>query len=74
VIANLPSDAPYVNANPDNLVEVLSSLLASGIRRREIGRRSRIYVEQHHDARIVAQQLAGMYAELLEGKRRETGK
>jgi hypothetical protein len=73
VAANLPGDAPYVNANPDNLAEVLGSLLGDGIQRREIGRRSRVYVERHHDARTVAQQLAGIYTELLNGKRRESG-
>jgi Glycosyl transferases group 1 len=70
VVANLPSDAPYVNANPDNLVEVVGSLLANGARRQEIGRRSRAYVELCHDARAVARQLAGIYQELLEGNRK----
>jgi glycosyltransferase involved in cell wall biosynthesis len=63
-----------VNANPEDLVEVLGYLLADGVQRREIGRRGRVYVEQHHNARIVAQQLAAIYSELLEGKRKETGK
>jgi hypothetical protein len=65
VAANLPPDAPYVNANQDNLAEVVDSLLVDGIRREELGRRSRAYVEQHHDAQSVARQLAGIYEELL---------
>jgi glycosyltransferase involved in cell wall biosynthesis len=68
VVANLPADAPYVNANPDNLAEVVTSLLADGSRRQEIGRNSRAYVEKHHDARTVARQLAGIYAELLSSR------
>jgi hypothetical protein len=70
VVANLPSNAPYVNANLDNLVDVVGSLLTDGIQRQEIGRRSRLYVEQHHDAQTVARQLAGIYDELLETNRK----
>jgi hypothetical protein len=73
VMANLPPDAPYVNANPDNLAEVLGCLLAEGARRQEIGRRSRAYVEKHHDAITVARQLAGVYSELLSNRHGKPG-
>jgi hypothetical protein len=73
VVANLPPDAPYVNANPDNLAEVVGSLLAGGSRRNEIGRRGRAYVAEHHDALIVARRLAGIYEELLEKRRTHPG-
>lgn len=73
VVANLPPDAPYVNANPDNLAEVVGSLLAEGTQRLEIGCRSRAYVEQHHDAQVVAKQLADIYRALIEGSRKRTG-
>jgi hypothetical protein len=69
VVANLPSDAPFLNANPDNLAEVVGSLLADGGRRNEIGQRSRAYVERHHDAGAIARQMVGIYDELLGEKR-----
>jgi glycosyltransferase involved in cell wall biosynthesis len=72
VVANLPPDAPFVNANPDNLAEVVSSLLADGGRRNEIGRCGRAFVERHHDAHAVARQMAGIYEELM-GERRQRG-
>jgi Glycosyl transferases group 1 len=68
VMANLPPGVPYVNANPDNLAEVVGSLLADGIRRQEIGRSSRAYVEKHHDSKTVARQLAGVYSEMLDSR------
>ena len=70
VVANLPPDAPYVNANPEDLAEVVGSLLTDGVRRNEVGRRSRAYVEGHHDARSVAWQLAGIYRDLLGANRK----
>jgi hypothetical protein len=65
VASRLPSDAPYVNANPDDLGQMLESLLTDGLRRQEIGRRSRAYVERHHDAQVVARQLVTIYKGLL---------
>jgi len=68
VAAALPTDAPYINANQENLAQVLGELLADGERRHEIGRRSRAYVEQHHDATVIARQLLAIYHELLAKK------
>jgi hypothetical protein len=61
VVAQLPPDAPFINANRDNLAKVLSSLLTDGSRRQEIGRQSRAYVEKYHDAHTIAQQLINIY-------------
>jgi hypothetical protein len=69
VVAGLPPDAPYVNASPDNLAAKVGSLLADGVRRYETGRRSRTYVERHHDARTVARQIAAIYEGILEKRR-----
>lgn len=69
LIPQLPSDFPIINANQDNLVEVLGKLLADGQRRHEIGRLSRAYVEKHHDAQQVARQLVVIYQELIERRR-----
>lgn len=65
VEAALPAECPIINANPDNLAEVLADLLADGPRRNDLGRRGRIYVEQHHEIRRVAQRLVQVYEELL---------
>ena len=51
VVAGFPSDAPFVNANQENLTEILGGLLSNGERRRAIGCQSRAYVDAHHDAR-----------------------
>ena len=58
-------DLPIVNANQENLAEVISSLLKDGQRRYEIGRLSRTYVEKYHDAHKIARKLVAMYEELL---------
>ncbi len=69
-LKNYPEDLPIVNANPDNLADVLEGFLTDGRRRHEIGRRSREYVEKYHDAHKVAQQLVDIYEELLAQKGR----
>lgn len=67
-----PSDLPIVNANRDNLVKVLGSLLADSQRRNRIGRQSRAYVEKYHDAHRVAGQLVAIYQELIANQRGST--
>lgn len=62
----LPADCPIVNANLDNLGEVLAALLCDGARRKELGQQGRAYVEQHHDAHRIARRLIEIYQELLE--------
>lgn len=50
LVGRYPADLPIISANPDNLADVLESLLQSGTLRYEAGRRGRLYVEKHHDA------------------------
>ena len=59
-------DLPIVNANQENLKEVVKDLLEDGPRRYEIGLRSRAYVEKYHDAHKIAIELVNIYQELLE--------
>ncbi|MCR4336550.1 MAG: glycosyltransferase [Candidatus Omnitrophica bacterium] len=59
------SSLPLVNANSDNLVEVLTTLLSSGEKRAQIGKASRAYVEEHHDAHKIAHELLDLYKNLL---------
>ena len=65
LMKNLPSDFPIINANQDNLVEVLAVLLKDGHRRHQIGRHSRAYVEKYHDAHKNARDLVKIYEELI---------
>lgn len=69
LVPEYPPDCPIVNANQDNLAQVVEGLLVDGQRRHEIGRRSRAYVEQHHDAHQIARQLIKIYEELIEKNR-----
>lgn len=64
-------DLPIINANQENLTEVIKGLLEDGERRCEIGHRSRAYVEKYHDAHKIARELVGIYEELLEKVRRK---
>ena len=57
-------DLPIVNANPDNFVEVLKRLMQDGAGRREIGERSRSYVEKYHSPRLLADQLVEIYQDI----------
>ena len=70
LVPKFPPELPIVNANQDNLAEVLAGLLADGARRQRIGRQSRAYVEKYHDAHDVARRLVTIYEELLAKSRR----
>jgi hypothetical protein len=65
LVSKYPPELPIVNADPDNLGDVLKELLEDGQRRNEIGRRSRAYVKRYHDAHQIARQLVGIYEALL---------
>lgn len=69
LLAQYPADLPVINATQDNLTEVLAPLLADASLRHELGRRSRAYVERHHDALAIGRQLIGIYEELRAGGR-----
>lgn len=57
-----PAEMPVINANPDNIYDVLKEVLRNPAKLIEIGIRSREYVEKYHSAKIIAKQ----YYELLE--------
>lgn len=62
----IPYTCPIVNAHPDNLKEKLIGLLDDARLRSRIGRESRSYVEQFHDADKIALQLLDFYKESKE--------
>ena len=68
VAARLPADLPIVNANVDNLADVLEGLLRDAQRRREIGERSRKYAETYHDSSKLARELEAIYRDVLRAK------
>lgn len=63
-----PETLPVVNANPDNLAEILEPLIRDPQLRNRIGRQSRIYAELHHDAHMYAEWLKSIYEDLLNRK------
>lgn len=58
----VPPGNPIVNANPDTLVERLRELATDAALRRQIGQRSRAYVETYYDARNIAKVYVELYA------------
>lgn len=71
LVSQYPDDLPIINANQENLTEVLAGLLENGQMRHEIGRRSRAYVEKHHDAHKIAKELVAIYEELISKRKRK---
>lgn len=65
LIEKYPSDLPLVNANPDTIERVLEELILDAQLRHQIGVASRAYVERHHDAEVVVNDLAQIYVNLL---------
>jgi glycosyltransferase involved in cell wall biosynthesis len=61
VTAVLPEDCPIVNANLDNLPEILEAFIKAPQLRYETGVRSRDYVVHYHDADKIAQDLLELY-------------
>lgn len=59
-----PPELPIVSADPHSLSDVLAELLKDRQRIAELGRRGRAYVEQYHDAVLLARGLAEFYATL----------
>jgi glycosyltransferase involved in cell wall biosynthesis len=55
---------PIVAATRETLVDALRPLVEEPARRRELGARSRAYVEEVHDLRRVADRLLAVYAQL----------
>jgi len=73
LVPKYPDDLPIINANQENLAEVLAGLLENGQMRHEVGWRSRAYVEKYHDAHKIARDLVVIYQDLLEKVRKSSG-
>jgi hypothetical protein len=62
--ASYPPSLPIVSATPYTIGEALQRLVDDGVLRRRLGVMGRQYVEEHHDARKLAQELLDIYREL----------
>ncbi len=61
---NYGSEIPIINAVPETLKDVLISLLEKKELLPEIGKKSREFVEKHHDVRILTKRLIENYKDL----------
>jgi hypothetical protein len=61
----LPKELPVINANQDNLAQKIEPLLEHPIRRYEIGRNSRLYVERYHDSIVYAREIVKIYKKII---------
>ena len=75
LLPRYPPNLPIIIADQHTLAQTFSALLENGPRRRELGVRSREYVEKYHDARKVAAELLEIYVDVkssaLEGQSRQ---
>jgi glycosyltransferase involved in cell wall biosynthesis len=58
----IKDDCPVINADPDTLEQTLENILKNPEMLKEIGIKSRKYVEKYHDAKVIAKQ----YLEILQ--------
>lgn len=63
ISGKMPADMPVINANPDNLHDVLKNILINPHSLKYTGECSRAYIEKYHDAKLIA----SYYFSLLEG-------
>jgi glycosyltransferase involved in cell wall biosynthesis len=61
----LPSYHPIINANPDNLQDILAELLLLPSNLHELGKRSRDYVTVNHSYEVVGLYLLEIYSEII---------
>ncbi|CAN5137722.1 hypothetical protein BH23BAC1_BH23BAC1_00810 [soil metagenome] len=64
--AGLSRKCPIVNSNPDNLKENLIMLLKNPQLRHDLGKKSRAFVEEFHDAEKIATDLVEIYKSALQ--------
>ena len=65
MLDTFPTGLPVINANPENLVEVLTEwLTCNPVKRYEKGIASRNYAELVHDLPVIANQLLSAYSQL----------
>lgn len=61
-----PRELPIVNADPDNIEEVLANLIQNAARRHELGIKGRLYVEKYHSEEKTIRDLIETYEIVLD--------
>lgn len=61
LVSHYPQDLPIISANPDTLYAVLQQLLKHPEQLYHLGQKGRQYVEKHHEASKVIQELLQIY-------------
>lgn len=64
LLAKYPPGLPFVNANPDTVLDVLRDLVRDAERRGQLALRSREFAERYHDARVVAADMLAVYRQI----------
>ncbi|QDP42076.1 glycosyltransferase family 4 protein [Radiobacillus deserti] len=64
LVSKYPKELPIVNANPSTICDVLRNLLQHPEKWSELGTRGRRYIENYHDASVVADQYMNIYKRL----------
>lgn len=59
-----PTEIAFVNTNPDTVYDNIKMLIENPTLRRDVGLKSRAYIEKYHDARVVVEEMLGLYKEL----------
>ncbi|WP_412969546.1 glycosyltransferase family 4 protein [Fredinandcohnia sp. 179-A 10B2 NHS] len=65
LLVTYPKNLPIISANPDTIYEQLKILIVDSVKRNEIGKKSRDYVEKYHDSILIAEQLKAIYEKVL---------
>jgi glycosyltransferase involved in cell wall biosynthesis len=61
----MKEDLPIVSANPETLRDTLKELIRDSERRRQIGQRSRAFVEKWHDPKVIGRMTTDAYRKAL---------
>lgn len=64
ILEEYPEDFPFVNTNPDTIYDILKMLIENPSLRREIGIKSRAYVEKYHATDVVVGNMFDLYRKL----------
>jgi len=64
LVDKYPDEFPIVNANPNNITEVLENVISTPAEWKGLGMRGRLYVEKYHSAENVVQQYIDLYKKI----------
>lgn len=64
VLKQFPKEIPFVNTNPDTIYDIIKMLIENPEQRREIGIKSRAYVEKYHAVDVVVDNMIQLYRKI----------